>query len=149
MTWVRSPWPWDRTAGRVDIAVFMLTWAAGVAALTAGALRLGRLGRRDWHARDRALAWMARLAPVLGLTGPVAAGSVVFPWFPLGLAFFTRAEEMGTAPSSGSVSPLLTALAVGGVTLLLLALCATIAVPVLAGRHTGGRSAVGDQGRPR
>jgi len=133
--------------GWIRIGVGLLVWAAVVAALTAGALRLGDLGWRHWHAKDRAVAWAARLAPVLGLTGLVAAGSVVFPGFPLGLAFFTTAEELGTAPASGSTSPLLAALGSGGVALLGLALCATTALLVLAGRHTRGRSAAGDDGR--
>lgn len=122
--------------GWVGISVMLLVWAAGVAALTAGALLLGHIGWRDWRTRDRAVAWTARLAPALGVTGLVAAGSPIVPGFPMGLLFFTVAEGLGTAPLSGSISGLLAAIGFGGVVLLGLALVATIAVPVLAVRQT-------------
>gem|GEM_PF-2659197 len=120
--------------GWVGIAVIMLVCAAVVAGLTAGSLLLGHLGWREWQSRDRAVAWMARLAPVLGVSGLVAAASVVIPGFGMGLTFFMTAEALGTAPASGSMSSLLAAIGISGVVLLGLALCATIAVPVLAGR---------------
>ena len=126
--------------GWVGIGVLLLVWAAVVAALTVGALLLGHLGWREWQARDRAVAWTARLAPALGVSGLVAAVSVVVPGFPVGLAFFSTAEELGTAPLSGSISPLLAGIGTAGLVLLGLALCATIAVPLLAGRHAGRRA---------
>ncbi len=127
----------------------MLVWAAAVAALTAGALLLGHLGWREWHSKDRTVAWMARLASVLGVSGLVAAASVVIPGFSLGLAFFTTAEGLGTAPASGSMSSLLLGIGMAGVALLGLAFCATIAVPALAGRHAGRRTDDAVDAHPR
>lgn len=135
--------------GWIDLAVFMLVWAAAVAALTAGALHVGHLGWRRWRSEDRVVAWLARLAPLLGVSGLVAAVSVVIPGFPLGLAFFTTAEGLGTAPATGSMSPLRVGIGWGGVALLPLALCAAIAVPALAWRHAVRRADDARDVRPR
>jgi hypothetical protein len=135
--------------GWFGVAVLLLVWVSGVAALTAGALLLGHLGWRDWARRDRAVAWTGRLAPVLGVAGLVAAVSPIVPGFPLGLMFFTVAEGLGTAPLSGSISGLLAAIGTGGVVLLVLALCATIAMPVLAWRSRQRWSADTAEDRPR
>lgn len=100
-----------------DLAVMLLAaYVAPVAALAVPALLLARLGWRDWQDRSRAAAWLWRLVPTVGLLGLVLLVAPLYPGFPLGLAAFTRAEELGVAPESGGTSGALVATgAVGAV----------------------------------
>ncbi|WP_336920747.1 hypothetical protein [Aquipuribacter sp. SD81] len=94
----------------------LATYVLPVAGLAVPALLLARLGWREWRERSRAAACLWRLVPTVGLVGLVLLVAPLYPGFPLGLAALNRAEALGVAPESGSMSGVLVATgAVGAV----------------------------------
>lgn len=122
--------------GWTGVVIALFVWLVVVVSLTVGALVVSHL---TWVQRDRLgppAAWTARVGTAATALGLVAAISPIVPGFPMGLMFFTIAEDLGTAPPSGSMSDLLLAISWFGVGCLLLAVVAVVAFAVLAHRAT-------------
>jgi len=101
-----------------SLAVLGCLWLCGVAAVTAVTVIAGSAGQRP---ASPAGLLPRRVTAATGGIGLVAAVSPVIPGFPVSLGWYTLAEQLGTAPPTGSMSDLSIGIFFTGCALLLMA----------------------------